>query len=113
MAIFFALIVVRLLGEQLGHGRRVRRRDRDAGDVVAGDQVGDDLDFAGLVGGERRTRVEALIFGIRVGGVPVGAALAHDREEAVVEALHDDGERLLLRHCLPGAERQRGSGNDQ
>ena len=107
------LDVGRLLGEQLGHRRSVRRRDGDAGDVVAGDQVGDDLDFAGFVGGERRTGIEALIFRVRVGGVPVGAALAHHREEAVVEALHDDGERLLLRHCLSGAERQRGSGNHQ
>ena len=86
----------RLLLEQLGHQRRIRRRDRDRLDVGTVEQILDDLHLAGLVGAGSRARVEALVATGGILAVPLLAAEMDLLEERVVETLDHDGQRLVL-----------------
>ena len=93
------------LPEQVGDGWGVRGRNRHRGDAL-GQEILDDLHLSGFIRSRRRPGVVALIAVLEL-GLSLFAALADQIEERIIEALHHDGESLVLGPAGPGQQRQR------
>jgi hypothetical protein len=82
--------------QQIGHGRRVGRRNGDRRHAFR-QQIVDDLHFPLLIGARSRAGEQAGISLALVLAVPFGASFAHDTEKRIVEPLHHDRQCLVLR----------------